>query len=607
MTPPLSSNSRTSKHIKHIGTRPKNDQDNHCRELLCHLVKDVGCFYELCPEKLYMVYLAKGERLDTFFESVGDDSPFIFWSSRDRPKLVYEAFNMDFGPFNLAVTHHFCSKLKVWLDTQPYRNPDKYIVIVLEDTDTEMKLNTTLLVAIAAMVLLNLTDEEVLERLNFFMMYKGKPGEPSKQLVFREKKKFLDVSGLQSLMVLTLEDCVKAFYAALQYKFYDYYEFDQIEYLFYETVLSGDLNWIVPGKILAFAGPCDRPGYSKHAPNFYYNYFKDHNVTSIVRLNDPEYDSAKFTNLGFQHHDLIFPDGYPPTSSIAAKFIKIVDEAKGAVAVHCYAGIGRTGTLIAAYLMARYNFTTQMAVAWTRICRPGSVIGEQQDWLYTKFDHFSYTRIGSQGAKQSKARKMKTTSALDSKTSPPTTPTRKSVNLLTHGSNISYAAAEKTYGQAKALLLTKKQREMSSDRPRTRSNLRKESSELDSSTSSDKDSQVTTKRADVILDLGKTVPLSMYLKDLLLLKGQKNPEFYRLKDNKYEWKVKFPKSDYVDFKHAHDLDLQMLFDENDADNIVGPPILDFQYLHECSSPGARPTIDPTKPPNLKPTVYYQIN
>jgi cell division cycle 14 len=607
MTPPL--NNRTSKHIKHIGTRPKNDQDNHCRELLCHLVKDVGCFYEICPEKLYMVYLAKGERLDSFLELAGEDSPFIFWSSKDRPKLVYEAFNMDFGPFNLAVTHHFCSRIKVWLDTQPYRDPDKYIVVVLEDSDTEMKLNTTLLVAIAAMVLLNLTDEEVLQRLNFFMMYKGKPGEPSKQLVFREKKKFLDVSGNQSLMTLTLEDCIRAFYAALQYKFYDYYEFDHIEYLFYETVLSGDLNWIIPGKILAFAGPCDRPSYSKHSPNFYYNYFKDHNVTSIIRLNDPEYDSAGFTKLGFQHHDLIFPDGYPPTSSIAAKFIKIVDEAKGAVAVHCYAGIGRTGTLIAAYLMARYNFTTQMAVAWTRICRPGSVIGEQQDWLYTKFDYFSYTKGNNQSLKQSKARKIKATGALDNKISPTTTPTRKSANLATHGANISYTAAEKTYGQARALIMAKKQREMSSDKPRTRSNsasMKKESTDLDSSTSSNKDVQVKT-RADVVLDLGKTVPLCLYLKDLLPLKGQRNPEFYRLKDNKYEWKVKFPKSDYVDFKHSYDIELGMMCDENEVENVARPPLLDFQYIEDTTSTPAKSKNDPLKPSNLKPTIYYQVS
>lgn len=546
MSPPLG-----SRHIKHVGTRPRGDQDNKFREKLCHIVKDVGCFYELCPEKLYLVYLAKNEDIDNFFEQIDiDRSPFIFWSARENPCLHYEAFSMDFGPFNLAVTHQFCSRLKVWLDTQQYRNPDKHIVIVVDDADVDRKLNITLLTGIASMVLLNLTDDEVIQRLNFFMMYNGKPGESSKQLIFREKSKFSDVSGNHSLMTVTLEDCIRAFYAAFKLKFYDYYEFDHIEYLFYETVQSGDLNWIVPGKLLAFAGPCDCPFMARHPPEFYYHYFKEHNVTTIVRLNEPEYRKDVFEKLGFDHHDLIFPDGYPPTSSIAAKFIKIVDEAKGGVAIHCYAGIGRTGTLIAAYLIARYNFTPQMAVAWTRICRPGSVIGEQQDWLLTKFDKYTSAALSMGTPKPNKARKTKIKDDAD---------TSRNEDAQLSGDDSSkcttYAEAERTLGQARALVLTKKHRELTArERPMTRNHdkfLKRQSLEQDSLTTETLSQTKEAKRTtdDFVIDLGKTVPWSMYDDDLTSLKGKKNPEFYRLSDGKYEWKVKFPTSDYVQLKH----------------------------------------------------------
>lgn len=45
------------------------------------------------------------------------------------------------------------------------------------------------------------------------------------------------------------------------------------------------------------------------------------------------------------------------------------------------AGLGRTGTLIGTYLMKHYNMSALEAIAWLRLCRPGSVIGQQHAWL----------------------------------------------------------------------------------------------------------------------------------------------------------------------------------------------------------------------------------
>lgn len=53
-------------------------------------------------------------------------------------------------------------------------------------------------------------------------------------------------------------------------------------------VEHGDLNWIINGKFLAFAGPhsrseMTREGYTTLTPANYIPYFKKHNVTLVVR------------------------------------------------------------------------------------------------------------------------------------------------------------------------------------------------------------------------------------------------------------------------------------------------------------------------------------
>ena len=50
--------------------------------------------------------------------------------------------------------------------------------------------------------------------------------------------------------------------------------------------------------------------------------------------------------------------------------------------MHCKAGLGRTGTLIGLYIMKHWGFTAAEVIAWLRLCRPGSVIGPQQNFLH---------------------------------------------------------------------------------------------------------------------------------------------------------------------------------------------------------------------------------
>ena len=63
-----------------------------------------------------------------------------------------------------------------------------------------------------------------------------------------------------------------------------------------------------------------------------------------------------------------------PSDEILQQFLDICENAPGGIAVHCKAGLGRTGSLIGCYVMKHWRWTAHETIAWLRICCPGSII-----------------------------------------------------------------------------------------------------------------------------------------------------------------------------------------------------------------------------------------
>ena len=165
---------------------------------------------------------------------------------------------------------------------------------------------------------------------------------------------------------------------------------DIAEYKHNDSPINADLHEVVPGKFVAFRGPQDLAGaeyeddshgFRRFSPSFYVDTLKDHGVTTVVRLNEARYDAAAFEEHNIRVVELEFDDCTAPPPHIVTAFLAAADADDGAVAVHCKAGLGRTGTLIGVWMMLRRGFTAREAMGWLRIMRPGSVIGEQQHYL----------------------------------------------------------------------------------------------------------------------------------------------------------------------------------------------------------------------------------
>jgi len=85
---------------------------------------------------------------------------------------------------------------------------------------------------------------------------------------------FRDASVGFAVYTISLNDCLQAIYKAQNHRFFNFKDFSVVDYEHYERVENGDLNWMVPEKIVAFAGP-KTPGYScacKRSNNNTYTY-----------------------------------------------------------------------------------------------------------------------------------------------------------------------------------------------------------------------------------------------------------------------------------------------------------------------------------------------
>ena len=291
--------------------------------------------------------------------------------------LTYESFCEDFGPLNLAMTHKFVMEVNKIM--QKAKNKIYHYTSLEEDK----RANAAYLMGAYLIICKKMTADEA---WSFFKDVKP-PFKP-----------FRDAINGPCDYECTILDCLRGLQYAIELGWYNPKTFKVKEYEEYEKVDNGDMNWIIPNKFLAFPSPSsqeyDEEGYRTFTPQDYSPIFKKMGITLVVRLNKPAYDKKIFEKNGISHRDLYFMDGTTPSEDIIEHFLDLVENEKGGVAVHCKAGLGRTGTLIAIYAMKHYRFPARAFIGYIRICRPGSILGPQQTFLLQEQD--KYFKLGEQ-------------------------------------------------------------------------------------------------------------------------------------------------------------------------------------------------------------------
>eukprot|EP00928_Gymnodinium_smaydae_P029032 TRINITY_DN21986_c0_g1_i1.p1 TRINITY_DN21986_c0_g1~~TRINITY_DN21986_c0_g1_i1.p1 ORF type:complete len:379 (-),score=35.97 TRINITY_DN21986_c0_g1_i1:352-1488(-) len=310
---------------------------------------------EIIPERFYWVSLS---------EPPADSSKTLYVSIESM--ISYQPLAYDFGPPSIAVVYRYCLNMTSWLCSQL---AGKRVVNYCSN-DPSVRTNAVFLVC-AYQIIVLCTPPEVA-----FGCFRNL--EPPLLT-------YSDASSKPSDFQLSILDYLKGLASAIRNNWFNMNSFDESAYRFLDDVDNGDMNWIIPGKFLTFGSPAASANceFSRMSliPERLVNTFHKERVRSVIRLSSPEYESSRFSDYGINHVDLFFAEGTCPSQTVVDKFLRIAENEPGAVAVHSKAGLGRSTTLIGLYAMKHYRISARDYIAWCRLCRPGSVLGRQQQYL----------------------------------------------------------------------------------------------------------------------------------------------------------------------------------------------------------------------------------
>ncbi len=110
-------------------------------------------------------------------------------------------------------------------------------------------------------------------------------------------------------------------------------------------------------------------------------WLRQNGIDILMTLTEQNMPRAWIDNAGLMSVHIPIPDMEAPTMDQFHKAIQIIEKAHQSnmgVCIHCWAGRGRTGTILAGYFLTK-GLSASDAIAKVRQLRPGSIEARSQE------------------------------------------------------------------------------------------------------------------------------------------------------------------------------------------------------------------------------------
>lgn len=140
-----------------------------------------------------------------------------------------------------------------------------------------------------------------------------------------------------------------------------------------------NFSWLLPDEIAGMA----RPASSVYD----FEFLKEWGIDAIVSLTEHPLQKALIEEFGFEYKHVPVEDLTAPSLQQIDEFVEFTTRMKALgkkVVVHCEAGIGRTGTMLACYLVHK-GYKAMEAIEEVRRKRPGSIETPEQEEIVKRY------------------------------------------------------------------------------------------------------------------------------------------------------------------------------------------------------------------------------